>query len=115
MIAATSSLHLVFETETASLSQCDSRDSFILTFFDEELIFRACEFISFKRKIQHLDITHLLDSDTPDIEVVYLPHCDRLMVLSIQEILELKELLSGTFVMLELNSLIHRQLVRKAF
>lgn len=55
----------------------------------------------------------MLSTEAPDVEVLYLPHCDRLMVLSIHEILELREVLAGAFTMLELNSVIHREIVRK--
>ena len=113
MITATATEHLVFQTKNASLSQCDSSSSYILRFFNEELRFRACEFITFKRKIQKVDLTELLSSSSPDVEVISLPHCDRLMVLSIHEILELREVLGGAFTMLEMNSLIHKELVRK--
>ena len=115
MVEFTENTHLVFETEHASLHQCDERDEFILNFFGETLYFRACEFISFKRKITNLNLDSLFDTDTPDIEIVYLPHCERIMVLSIKEVLELRELLSGTFTMLQLNSLIHKHLIRKTF
>ncbi|MCR9252628.1 MAG: hypothetical protein NXI20_19565 [bacterium] len=113
MITATSTEHLVYKTRNASLSQSDSTNSYILRFFNDELEFRACEFISFKRKIQQLDLPQLLSTEAPDVEVLYLPHCDRLMVLSIHEILELREVLAGAFTMLELNSVIHREIVRK--
>jgi hypothetical protein len=44
---------------------------------------------------------------------LYLSHQHPILVLSIYEILELREVLSGTFTMLELNSLIHKSIHRK--
>jgi hypothetical protein len=55
----------------------------------------------------------LVSSQGPDIEILYLSHQHPILVLSIYEILELREVLSGTFTMLELNSLIHKSIHRK--
>lgn len=103
----------IFNTSNASLSQCDASEQYVLFFQGTELKLRACELIAFKRKIQKLDLASLLASDTPDIELVYMPACDRFFALTVYEVLELRELFGGAFAMLELNSLIHRELIRK--
>lgn len=108
-----SSREVLFQTSNASITQCDAQGKYILSFNHDQIEFRACELISFRRKIQKIDLTKLLASDTPDIEIVSMPHCDRLFVFTIQEILELKDLFAGTFAMLELNSLIHKEIIRK--
>jgi hypothetical protein len=56
----------------------------------------------------------MLLSSNSDIELVELPSSGRIFAFTVLDVLELKELLSGTFTMLELNSLIHRQVVRKS-
>lgn len=104
---------LLFATANASLHQCDASELYILNFNGDAMFFRACELITFKRKIQKIDIAAMLASETPDIEILYMPHCDRIFALSIHEILELKSLFAGAFTMLELNSVIHKELVRK--
>ena len=106
---------ILFKTNNASLYQSDETEQYILSYHDEVLYFRACELISFRRKLQKVDLAMLLSSDTPDIEIVSMPHCDRIFALSVFEILELKELLAGAFAMLELNSLIHREVIRKMY
>ena len=115
MIEAAHSIedNLVFHTKHTALHFDDSSECFEITFFGQNLNFRFCELYAFKSKIQQIDIVHLLASDTADIELVSLPHCNRLFALSILEILEIKELLSGAFVMFELNSIIHQRVVRK--
>lgn len=109
------SKELIFATINTALHQCDESELYELNFNGDSLIFRACELITFKRKIQKIDIASMLLSDAPDVEIVHMPHCDRLFALTIHDILELKELFAGAFTMLELNSMIHRQLVRKTF
>ncbi len=111
--STTSSPEVLFQTSNASISQCDAQGKYILSYAHDQIVFRACELISFRQKIQKIDLTQLLDSDTPDIEIISMPHCDRLFVFNIHEILELKDLFAGTFVMLELNSMIHKEIIRK--
>ena len=103
---------LVYRTLNGSIHQCDDSQRFLLRYGNESLSFRACEFIAFKRKIQQIELSELLEQDY-DVEVLYMPHCDRFMVLTIFEILELRELMAGAFTMLELNSIIHSKLVRQ--
>lgn len=104
---------LVYQAGQASVYQCDASDSFILYLGEERLRFRVCEFIAFRRRLQQIDLDSLVASDTPDLEIINLPHCDRLFVLTASEVLVLRELLSGCFAMLELNSIIHRTILRK--
>lgn len=103
----------LFNTMNASIYQCDASEQYILCFQGSEVIFKTCELLAFKRKIQKLDLTSLLSSDTPDIEILHMPSCDRLFVLTIHDVLELRELFAGAFAMLELNSLIHKKIIRK--
>jgi len=107
------SKELLFATDNATLYQCDETELYILNFNGDAVFFRACELITFKRKIQKIDLAAMFASDTPDIEIVHMPHCDRIFALTIHNILELKELFAGAFTMLELNSVIHKQLIRK--
>ena len=108
----TDSQHIIFETNNGSIIQCDDTERYIIRFHGDEIVLRPCSFFAFKRKIESVDISSWLIHDSPDLEIISMPHCDRIFVFDIWQILELKELLSGTFTMLSLNSLIHRQLVR---
>ncbi len=103
----------IYSTDNASLHQCDESEIYELSFSGDTVYFRACELITFKRKIQKIDLATLLSSETPDIEIIHMPHCDRLFALTTHNILELKDLFAGAFTMLELNSVIHKQLIRK--
>ncbi len=113
ILSTTDTSTAIFGTEHTHMYQCDVTETFQLQFFGQQIEFRTCELIIFRRKIQQVDILDLLDSDTPDTELIQLPHCNRFFLFSTLEILELKELMSGVFTMLELNSLIHQRIVRK--
>lgn len=101
---------LVFETETGCLFQSDEKERFYLTMTESLIEFRPCELIAFKRKLNQVDMANLLSATTPDIEIISLPSCDRIFALSIHDVLALRELVNGAFTMLELNSILRRQL-----
>ncbi|TRX48209.1 hypothetical protein FNH22_29590 [Fulvivirga sp. M361] len=105
---------LIFSTDNTHLYQCDTTEQFTLVFFGQKVVFRFCELIVFKSKIRKIDLFNLFNTDVPDIELIHLPHCDRFFALSTLQILELRELFSGSFAMMELNSIIQRRIVRKA-
>lgn len=105
---------LVYQTKSASISQCDIDESFVLSLEKQNISLKLCELISLKKKINQIDIITLLETDTPDIEIIHLPHCDRFLVLSVLQILEFRELLNGAFNILALNSSIQR-ILRKGF
>lgn len=98
----------VFSTKGATIQQCDRSESFVLTFGKEEISFKLCDLHAFKRKIMAIDVMELLDSSSPDFELIHLKHCDRFLILDTFQILEFRELLSGTFDTLALNSSVKR-------
>ncbi len=105
----------IFKTTSASISQCELTDSFVLTYDSEEIAFKLCDLFAFRKSIMAYDIMALLESSAPDIEIVHLPHCDRFLVLSLLEILQFRELLNGTFDTLALNSAVQRILRKNVF
>lgn len=105
----------VYATERSAVSFCNSTERFALHFNDEVIEFRFCEFISYRKKILDIDMARLLLEDLADVEIVHLPHCDRIFAYSIGDILELRDILGGTFAMMELNSVIHQAILRKGF
>lgn len=105
-------LNMVFNTSNTSMSQCDRTEQFIINLFSQELRLSVCELIAFKKKIKNIDVTALFHEEHAGVEIVPLPHCDRFFVFSIREILELRDLLEGSFAMLELNSLLKNRLGR---
>lgn len=105
----------IYKTKSASIAQCELTDSFLLTFDQEEILFKLCDLFAFRKKIMSFDIMELLESTAPDVEVVHLPHCDRFLILNLCEILQFRELLNGTFDTLALNSAIQKILRKNVF
>ena len=104
---------VLFETSNLSIYQNNRNGQIVLKYFDDEILFRLCEFFSFKKKLGEIDIMNFLDSSSVDVEVLYLCHCDRFLLLDIHQLIELKDLFFGAHFTMELNSLIHSQLIRK--
>lgn len=103
----------IYETTHCTALQLDFRNIFSLYFFGHEIELKPCSLISFRNKLQKIDLEELLCSEnTIDLEVIKFGCIDRVFVFSLHEIIELKTLLEGIFTMLELNSLIHTRLVR---
>jgi hypothetical protein len=105
--------NLVFKTNNTSLTFCDASNKFTLQLFNEDISLSLCALIAFKKKVKDIDLISMFDSNHSGIEIISLVYCDRIFVLTIQDILDLRELFNGTFAMLELNSVIHKAIVRK--
>lgn len=105
--------NLIYRTSSTSLKQCDVSEKFVVRLFEQEIALNLCGLISFKKKINDIDLASMFDNNHSGIEIISLRHCDRFFVFDIREILELRDLFSGSFAMLELNSVIHKNLIRK--
>lgn len=106
--------HRVYSTENMSVLQCDKSEQFIIRFYNDEILLKPCAFIAFRKKVKDLDPAALLAGDSPDIEIISLPTCARILPLGIYEVLEIKDLMDGAIAMLELNSILHKEVHRKA-
>ncbi len=107
------SLDLVYKTREGQVLQCDRRGVFYVHFYGEVLELKLCGLLTFRRKVNRTDIGSMLSATGANVELIYLPHCDRLFAFSVLEISALQDLLDGAMAMLHLNSHIHRETVRK--
>ena len=105
----------LYKTKSASIAQCDRTESFLLKFDDQVVQLKLCDLYLLRNKIKRIDLISLFDVESPEVEIIHLPHCDRFLVLSIKEILEFRELLNGTFNILALNSAVSKILRRHIF
>ncbi|WKN44135.1 hypothetical protein [Tunicatimonas pelagia] len=102
----------LFATDYGCTFQSDQDRCFYLHFQGREMAMSVCSLIAFKKKVDSIDLVKLLTDESDYSDVALLSTCQReaIFLLSIREIIDLKELLSGTLVMLELNSILHQQL-----
>ena len=108
-------MHLIFETTNAAVHQADHENCFYVSFKSNEYKLKVCSFIALKARLDHINLERLLLSDESAIEIISLCNNDRILVLTIDEIIEMRALLSGAMVMIELNSIVHQRIHRAVF
>ncbi|MFD2164243.1 DUF6686 family protein [Paradesertivirga mongoliensis] len=98
----------VFRTENGSVSQCNKTNSYILEFGGTTCSFKASDFIDFTKRVNSLDLVGMIlsSSSVTDVTVLMPPYSERCFVLTLTDVLNLKELLGGAKFSLHLNSVI---------
>ncbi|MCR9067178.1 MAG: hypothetical protein NXI00_24645, partial [Cytophagales bacterium] len=86
---------LVFATSNIGIYQNDTRASFILKLPAEEVEFKLCALLSFRKKIQSIDLAEMFMPTHPGIEIISMPQIERFFVFELREILELRDLFAG--------------------
>lgn len=104
----------VFSTKAGAVYQSDSENCWYIDFAGKLSRFDYRNILKLKKAVYHIDIEALLldSSKSPDVEIIFICACDHCYVLSLLDIIALKDLLQGTFVMLELNHIIYDRLHR---
>ena len=104
----------VFSTNSGSVHQSDQENCWYVDFNGKVARFDYRCMLKLKKAIYNLNVEELLmnSSKSADLEIVFICACDHFYILSIMEIIEFKELLEGTFVMLNLNQMLHDCLYR---
>ena len=109
-------LEEVFTTTSGGVYQSDKESCWYIDFAGKVARFDYRNLFKLKKAIYNIDIEALLlkNNKSADLEIVFICACDHCYVLSTLEILAMKELLQGTFAMLELNHIIQDRLYRRA-
>lgn len=102
----------VFSTMAGGIYQCDEERCWYVNFASKLARFDYRCLMKLRKAVYHVDIEALLlnTDKAPDVEIIFICACDHCYVLTLLQIIELKEILEGTFVMLELNHIIHQKL-----
>lgn len=106
----------VFATTGGAIFQSDSENCWYIDFAGKLARFDYRNLLKLKKAVYQVDIEGKLlsSAQSADVEIIFICACDHSYVLSLLELIKLKELLQGTFVMLELNHIIHDCLYRLA-
>ncbi|WP_256004159.1 hypothetical protein [Pedobacter deserti] len=104
----------VFSTPAGAVYQSDAERCWYIDFGGKLARFDYRNLLKLKKAVYQIDIEHLLltTDKTPDLEIIFICACDHCYVLSLIQIINLKDLLQGTFAMLELNHIIFDRLHR---
>ncbi|AUD07465.1 hypothetical protein CWM47_24485 [Spirosoma pollinicola] len=98
----------VFRTDRGVVYQCDASNRLILEFWNTHTPLSARDFAQFRRMVETVDVKHMALSTAAadDLEILTPPRSERCYVLTLCEIVHLRELLNGAKLMLELNSML---------
>ncbi|QHS56242.1 hypothetical protein GWR56_12110 [Mucilaginibacter sp. 14171R-50] len=104
----------VFSTNAGAVYQCDAERCWYIDFAGKVARFDYRCLLKLKKAVYNVDIEAKLLETTkdPDVEIIFICACDHCYILSLLQIIALKELLEGTFVMLQLNSILQDRLYR---
>jgi len=104
----------VFSTEAGTIYQSDKEGCLYLDFAGKIVRFDYLCLARLKKIVERIDIESMLmnTSGAADIEIISMCACEHCYVLGATEIVSLKELLQGTFVMFQLNNIIKDRLHR---
>jgi len=106
MICPLAEVEEVFKTAHGAVYQCSRKNCYWLEFQDSTTAFKISDFFLFKKRIDALDIAEMLSdtSRSADFELIMPHRTERCFILSVQDILNLREILAGAKFMIELNS-----------
>jgi hypothetical protein len=115
-VPQTSTWSDVFGTHNGAVYQCDTERCWYVDFAGKLAKFDYRCLLKLKKAVYNVDIeAKLLDSSKdPDVEIIFICACDHTYILTLLQIIALKEILEGTFVMLQLNNIIQDRLYRVA-
>lgn len=116
MDATTTHLKELFATPHGAVYQCDKEGKFHLEFAGQNTSFKFPCFFALRKRVNQIDVAKMLSNpDTSaDVEIICPCGSNRVFVLNVVEIIQLKELLNGAKVMMELNSILFERLYRVA-
>ena len=104
----------IYRTPNGCVYQCDRKRCFGVEFAGELTEFKLPCFFALKKLVDSIDMEAMAlnPSKSSDIEIISPCGSERCYVLTLPELIEFKELLSGARVMLQLNSILHERLYR---
>ncbi len=106
MICPVASFEEVFLNEDGAVYQCSRKNCYWLEFQGKTSSFKLRDFFLFKKKIDAIDIEQMLinSARTFDFEVIMPFRSESIFILTVEDILKLREVLAGAKFMIELNS-----------
>jgi hypothetical protein len=104
----------VFSTKQGAVYQSDAERCWYVDFAGKVARFDYRCLLKLKKAVYNVDIEAKLlqTSKDPDVEIIFICACDHTYILTLMQIIALKELMEGTFVMLQLNSILQDRLYR---
>lgn len=105
MICPLANVEEVFKTSEGAVYQCSRKNCYWLEFQNTTTSFSVSDFFKFKKRIDSVDIEKMIcdSSRSADVEIVMPFRTERCFVLTVSDILNLREILDGAKFVIELN------------
>ena len=106
----------IFKTDSGVVYQCNHKNIFVVEFLGHRSSFPIINLFDFTRRISSIDINEMLYGTSPksDIAIIMPQYIDRCFILTLKDVVTLKELLCGAKVMIQLNSMVNECLLQFA-
>lgn len=103
-------LYEIFKTAQGALYQCNLTSRYLLHFGGDVSVMRVEDFIILKKLVDRVDLQAMAQNAdrASDYAIISPFGLDRCFVLTLTEVADLKELLAGAKIMLELHSLLRK-------
>ncbi len=107
----------VFSTEHGTVYQCNRNNNFVVEFAGNCSAFKTGNFLDFTRRVNAINLSEMAKNTSrhADIVILMLHYTERCFVLTMKDVIRLKELLCGAKAMIELNSIVNECLRQYAF
>ena len=102
-------LEEIFRTPHGVVYQCNGSNCFWLEFAGDVSAFKINDFLHLKKRVEQIDVKEMAQNTARVADVVILSpfRSERCFVLTLTDVLNLRELLQGAKVMLDLNSMLY--------
>lgn len=104
----------VFSTAHGAVYQNDDSRCWTVDFAGKQAEFDYRCLLKLRDCLYRIDVEEklLYHAAAPDVEIIFICACEHTYVLNLLQVINLRELLQGTFVMLDLNQIIYNALYR---
>ncbi|TAF67401.1 MAG: hypothetical protein EAZ55_03540 [Cytophagales bacterium] len=98
----------IFQTTQGAIKQLEGKNEFSITFRNNSLLLNTRNFLFFSKHIKAIDLKAcFLDEEKgSELFILHLPTIEVCWVLSLAELVWLKELIAGTQAMLDLENIL---------
>jgi hypothetical protein len=102
----------IYRTAHGAVLQSNRYHHYVLEFGGSASVFKVRDFFLFRRCVEEINLDEMVQSTSPAADVCVLMPCytDRCFVLTVNDVLNLTEILRGANFMINLNSMVQETL-----
>ena len=100
-------MKVLYQSQFLTSYQCDKKRCFFIAFPHKTIQLGFCQLLAFRQQVNKIDLeSHFNEKNQHGMEMLMLCNRQHFFIFNTLESIDLKEFITGTFAMLELNSLI---------